>query len=166
MSIYKELSYDQDIDVVKGIRFCILSPEEILRMSVAEITKTDTYIGNEPVINGLYDPRMGVLDHNKICQTCEQKNTFCPGHFGHIKLVKPVFYIQFFDQVRKLLKCVCFRCSRILAVPESDEIKTIMSKKYSRQKRWELMYKLCGKSVRIATLSRRIKLAGSPLSKW
>ncbi len=165
MSIYKELSYDHDIDVVKGIRFCILSPEEILRMSVAEITKTDTYIGNEPVINGLYDPRMGVLDHNKICQTCEQKNTFCPGHFGHIKLVKPVFYIQFFDQVRKLLKCVCFRCSRILAVPESDEIKTIMSKKYSRQKRWELMYKLCGKKCPHCNAKQADKISREPIVK-
>ncbi len=145
MSIYKELSYERDIDVVKGIRFCILSPDEILRMSVAEITKTDTYIGSEPQINGLYDPRMGVLDHNKVCQTCEQKNTFCPGHFGYIRLVKPVFYIQFFDMIKKILKCVCFKCSRMLVDNESADIKTIMSKKYSRQKRWELMYKMCSK---------------------
>jgi len=146
MSIYKELSYNRDIDVVKGIRFCILSPDEITRMSVAEITKTDTYIANEPVINGLYDPRMGVLDHNKVCQTCQQKNTFCPGHFGHIKLVKPVFYFQFFDMVKKILKCVCFKCSHILVPVDSDEVKAVLNKKYSRQKRWEIMYKMCSKA--------------------
>jgi DNA-directed RNA polymerase II subunit RPB1 len=147
-SIYKELSYDQEISTIKGIRFTIMSPEEILRMSVAEVTRTDTYQVSEPVVNGLFDPRMGVLDHNKVCQTCEQKNTFCPGHFGHISLAKPVFYIQFFDTVKKILRCVCFRCSKLLVNPESDTIKAIMSKKLSRQKRWELIYKMCSKIKR------------------
>lgn len=148
MSIYKELSFDHDVDKIRGIRFCVLSPDEIRRMSVAEIFKTDTYVGNEPVVNGLFDPRMGVLDHNKVCQTCEEKNTFCPGHFGHIHLAKPVFYIQFFDIVKKLLKCVCFRCSKLLVNAESDQVKAILSKKYTRQKRWELLYKLCSKVKR------------------
>lgn len=148
MSIYKELSYDHEVQNIKGIRFCIMSPEEIQRMSVAEIFKTDTYVSTEPVVNGLFDPRMGVLDHNKVCLTCEQKNTFCPGHFGHINLAKPVFYIQFFDIVKKLLKCVCFRCSKLLINTESDQIKAILNRKYSRQKRWELLYKLCSKVKR------------------
>jgi len=148
MSIYKELSPSNEIDNIKGIRFCILSPDEIKRMSVAEVYKTDTYVSTEPVVNGLFDPRMGVLDHNKVCQTCEQKNTFCPGHFGHINLSKPVFYIQFFDIVKKLLKCVCFRCSKLLINPDSDQVKAILNRKYSRQKRWELLYKLCSKIKR------------------
>ena len=148
MSIYKELASINEIDNIKGIRFCILSPEEILKISVAEVYKTDTYVSTEPVINGLFDPRMGVLDHNKICQTCEQKNTFCPGHFGHINIAKPVFYIQFFDIVKKILKCVCFRCSKLLINPDSDIIKAIVGKKYSRQKRWELLYKICSKIKR------------------
>lgn len=145
MSIYKELSYTNPIDTVKGIRFCILGPDEIKRTSVAEITKTDTFVGTEPVLNGLFDPRMGVLDNNKICQTCQQRNTFCPGHFGHITLAKPVFYIQFFDMVKKVLKCVCWRCSKLLVDPEGEAVRGIMSKKFSRQKRWEQIYKLCSK---------------------
>ena len=44
-----------------GIQFSVLSPEEIKKSSVAEITSRDTYINNKPVINGLFDPRMGVL---------------------------------------------------------------------------------------------------------
>ena len=101
MSIYKELSYNQDVDTISGIQFSIMSAEEIKNRSVAEIVSTDTFAGNDPIIGGLFDPRMGVVDHNKICQTCEQKNTFCPGHFGHIVLAKPLFYIQFFDIVKK-----------------------------------------------------------------
>ena len=145
MSIYKELSYDHEIDPIKGIRFSVLSPEEIFQNSVAEIYKTDTYVGTEPVVNGLFDPRMGVLDHNKVCQTCEQKMVFCPGHFGHIDLAKPVFYIQFFDYVKKILKCVCFRCSKLLINPESPAVQACLNKKISRQKRWELLYKMSSK---------------------
>jgi DNA-directed RNA polymerase II subunit RPB1 len=147
-SIYQELSYTNQIDTIKGIRFCILSPDEIKRMSVVEVNNTETQNRGEPVPNGLYDTRMGVLDHNKICQTCQQKNTFCPGHFGHITLAKPVFYIQFFDIVKKLMKCVCFRCSKLLVDPDGEQVKAILNKKYSRQKRWELMYKLCSKVKR------------------
>jgi DNA-directed RNA polymerase beta' subunit len=146
MSIYKELSYENDISKIKGIRFCLMSPDEIEKNSVAEIYKTETYNNNEPVANGLFDSRMGVIDHNKYCQTCEEKNTFCPGHFGHINLVRPMFYIQFFDTVKKILKCVCFRCSSLLINKETDQINAILNKKFSRQKRWELIYKLTTKA--------------------
>ena len=54
---------------VIGIQFSLLSPEEIRKGSVAEITSRDTYINNKPVINGLFDPRMGVLEPGLICPT-------------------------------------------------------------------------------------------------
>lgn len=146
MSLYKELAYDHVVDTVKGIQFCVLGPDEILKRSVAEILTTDTYIGTEPVKNGLFDPRMGVIDNNKICGTCGQKNTFCPNHFGHIVLSRPVFYIQFMEYVRKVLRCVCFRCSKLVVDLESDEVKAILNKKHSRAKKFELMYKLCSKN--------------------
>lgn len=146
MSIYRELSYDHVVDTVKSIQFCVMSPDEILKRSVAEILTTDTYVGTEPVKNGLFDPRMGVIDNNKLCGTCGQKNTFCPNHFGHIVLAKPVFYIQFFEYVRKTLRCVCWRCSRLMLDMDSPEVLAITSKKHTRAKRFELMYKLCSKN--------------------
>jgi DNA-directed RNA polymerase II subunit RPB1 len=147
-SIYKELSFENESELIKGIQFTVMSAEEIRKISVAEIVSTDTFSGNDPVIGGLFDNRMGVIEHNKICKTCEQKNTFCPGHFGHIELAKPIFYIQFFDMVRKILKCVCWRCSKLLVDVSNDDVKSIVSKKISRQKRFELMYKLCSKIKR------------------
>ena len=106
MTIYKELSFENEVKNIEGIQFSIMSADDIKKMSVAEIVSTDTYSGNEPIIGGLFDSRMGVIENDKICKTCMQKNTFCPGHFGHIELAKPIFHMQFFDIVRKILKCV------------------------------------------------------------
>lgn len=146
MSIYKELSYEQNVDLITGIQFSVMSADEIRERSVAEILSTDTYAGNEPIHGGLFDPRMGVTDHSKICTTCEQKNTFCPGHFGHIELAKPLFYIHYFDTIKKLLKCVCFKCSKLLIDKDSPELKRILSKKISRQKKFDAIYKICSKN--------------------
>ena len=52
-----------------GIQFSILSPDEIRNNSVVEVTNRDTYINNKPVLGGLFDPRMGVLEPGIICPT-------------------------------------------------------------------------------------------------
>jgi DNA-directed RNA polymerase beta' subunit len=156
MSIYPELSYtDQKVDIqdVKGIQFSVLGPDEIIARSVVEVNRTDTYTGNEPVVGGLFDSRMGVLEHNKTCSTCEQKNIFCPGHFGHIVLAKPVFHAMFFDITRKILKCVCYRCSKILISPNTTHaelkqgIQKIMAMK-DNQAKWAAYFKLCSNKIK------------------
>lgn len=58
-----------NVSKIVGIQFSILSPEEILKGSVAEITSRDTYVNNKPVIGGLFDPRLGPLDPGMICPT-------------------------------------------------------------------------------------------------
>ena len=105
---------NSDIEPVVGIQFGIFSPEEIERRSVVEITNAGTYDGNEPRIGGLFDPRMGVLDNGKTCRSCGQTNHSCPGHFGHFKLARPVYFIQFFPMILNVLNCVCIRCSKLL----------------------------------------------------
>ena len=79
---------------ILGIQFSLLSPEEIENMSVAEITSRDTYINNKPVLNGLFDPRMGVQEPGFICPTDGNDYVKTPGYFGHINLARPVFYIH------------------------------------------------------------------------
>ena len=103
-----------DIESIVGIQFGIFSPDEIQRRSVVEITNSGTYDGNEPRIGGLFDPRMGVLDNGKTCRSCAQTNHSCPGHFGHLNLARPVYFIQFFPKILDVMKCICVRCSRIL----------------------------------------------------
>jgi DNA-directed RNA polymerase II subunit RPB1 len=106
------------VSKIIGIQFSILSPDEIRKASVAEITSKDAYINNKPVINGLFDPRMGVLEPNLICPTDGLDNMQTPGYFGHIELARPVFYIQFLSTIQKILRCVCFKCSKLLISKE------------------------------------------------
>jgi DNA-directed RNA polymerase II subunit RPB1 len=104
----------QNPSKIIGIQFSILSPEEIRNGSVAEITSRDTYINNKPVIGGLFDPRMGVLEPGIICPTDGLDYMNTPGYFGHIELARPVFYIQYLNTIIKILRCVCFKCSKLL----------------------------------------------------
>ena len=99
---------------ILGIKFGILSAEQIRGMSVAEITSRDTYINNKPVVGGIFDPRMGILDSGLLCPTDGHNNINCPGYFGHIELAKPVFYIQYLSSILKILKIICYKCSKLL----------------------------------------------------
>lgn len=85
-------------------------------MSVCEINSCMIYDKDTglPAEHGLNDPRMGVTTRGIICQTCFGDMKQCPGHFGHVKLTEPVYHIGFVTMVSKVLKCVCFNCSRIL----------------------------------------------------
>merc|ERR1712139_338312 len=97
-----------------GIQFSVLSPEEIKAGSVAEIVSRDTYINNKPVMGGLFDPRMGVLDPGLICPTDGLNYMQTPGYFGHIELARPVYYIQYLETIKKILRCICIKCSKLL----------------------------------------------------
>jgi len=85
-------------------------------MSVTEggIRYSETTEGGRPKIGGLMDPRQGVIDRISRCQTCAGNMTECPGHFGHIDLAKPVYNIGFMTKTIKILRCVCFFCSKLL----------------------------------------------------
>ncbi|KAG2176195.1 hypothetical protein INT43_005429 [Umbelopsis isabellina] len=106
---------------VDSVQFGILSPEEIKAMSVAKIEFPELYDEGtqKPRVGGLLDPRMGTIDRNYKCQTCGESMAECPGHFAHIELAKPVYHIGFLTKVKKILECVCFKCSK-LKVDESN----------------------------------------------
>ena len=121
---------------VIGIQFSILSPDEIRKGSVAQITTRDTYVNNKPVIGGLFDPRMGVLDPGLICPTDGLNYMQTPGYFGHIELARPVFYIQYLSTVLKILRCTCIKCSKLLI--DKTKSKHIMG--LSARERWEYVF--------------------------
>jgi DNA-directed RNA polymerase II subunit RPB1 len=128
------------VESIVGIQFGIFSPDEIIKRSVVEVISQNTYDGNEPKIGGLFDPRMGVLDNGKKCRSCGQTNHNCPGHFGHYRLARPVYFIQFLPIVLNVLRCVCIRCSKLLI--DKDSHPRIARKR--GEARWREVYTLCG----------------------
>ena len=147
MPLYKQLEYNSDVEKVIGVQFGIMSPDEIRKNSVVEVVTQETYSGNEAVIGGLFDPRMGVLDHGKICPTDGLDNKFCPGYFGHIELARPVFHIQYFGMVQKLMRCICFRCGKLLVDKYSNEVQEVLKKRKGKG-RWNEIFEMSQKIKR------------------
>jgi len=124
-----------------GIQFSMLSPEEIRRNSVVEIKTRDTYVNNKPLPEGLFDPRMGVLEPGFICPTDGLTYIDNPGYFGHIELARPVLFIQHIKDIMKITKCVCFKCSKLLI--NKNQHKHILD--YPLEKRWSYVSPIASK---------------------
>jgi len=105
---------------IRGIKFGLLSPDMIRKISVLEIKTEDLYDRDGlPVKDGLMDRRMGTLEPNQRCQTCGGLWNQCPGHFGHIELAKPVFHVGHMKKIVEVLKAVCHQCHRLM-LPEEE----------------------------------------------
>eukprot|EP01036_Dinobryon_divergens_P026814 gene26814-35504_t len=122
------------IRAVDRVQFGIFSPDVIRKGSVTQkiklsndeevragITKIELRKNGLPVYGSVTDPRMGTNDFQIRCKTCDctyagsaSKMDDCPGHFGHIELFRPVYHCGFIDEVVRILRCVCFQCSRLL----------------------------------------------------
>jgi len=66
--------------------------------------------------NGLLDLRLGSVERKRRCRTCGLfgGKAGCPGHFGHIDLAMPVFFVMYLTSCKNLLNSVCYYCSRLL----------------------------------------------------
>jgi len=131
---------------IKRVQFGILSPQEAKRMSVTEegIKYPEVTENGKPKLGGLMDPRQGVIDRLSRCQTCTGNITECPGHFGHIELAKPVFHCGFLNRTVKILRCVCFYCSKLLVSLSNPKMKeAIQDSRGNPRRRMALIYDLC-----------------------
>jgi DNA-directed RNA polymerase II subunit RPB1 len=133
-----------NISKVVGIQFSMLSPDEIRKGSVAKITSKDTYINGKPVIGGLFDPRMGVLEPGLICPTDGLDYMQTPGYSGHIELARPVFYVQHLSTIQKIMRCVCFKCGKLLVSKEKYK----QALKLQGDARWKYVFSLASKLKR------------------
>lgn len=130
------INSNKHVSKIIGIQLGTMSAEEIIKGSVVEVTKKDTFNSNKPVTNGLFDPRMGVLDSGLLCPTDGNNYMVSPGYHGHIHLAKPVFKVHEITTIIKILKCTCFKCNKLL----------ISKKKYNylldlpAEARWKEVY--------------------------
>ena len=144
MTSYK---FDEDINHIKQIQFSVFSNDIITDYSsvnkdVNGINLPESYENSEPKRGGLVDTRLGITDYNLLCAYCGLGAKDCPGHFGHTKLVSPVFHFGFFSTVKSILNCICLKSSRLLAHKFPDELNKIV-RSYKGKRRFNEVKKLC-----------------------
>lgn len=127
-----EFDYNENNGQVKKVVFAILSPERIKEKSVCEIYKNITSTNNQE--GTLKDPRLGPIERGLICPTCQSSFMDCVGHFGHIVLAKPVYHVQYYPTIIKLLRCFCNRCSSILVNKFNPDIRAELTSKTGRNR--------------------------------
>ena len=115
---------------IQSIQFGISSPEEIIRHSVCHV--------DSPKLNGpgtVYDERMGSMEQDEKCVSCELTAKECPGHFGHIELNTFILHPMYMRYITNFLKCVCVRCFRVVLT--EDHINLDGLKRSSGETRFE-----------------------------
>jgi DNA-directed RNA polymerase II subunit RPB1 len=95
------------------------------------------------------DPRMGSIERTYACPTDGLSFIETPGFFGSIELAKPVFFVQHLKEIQNVLKCVCFKCSK-LRLDKRDH-KHILE--WSPEDRWSYVLPLAAKVNRCSTAS-------------
>lgn len=101
------------VSQISRVVWGILTADEIIKMSVCEVTRPSQRNSLGGDLTGTpYDRRMGVLESGYNCETCGQDNKSCQGHFGHINLPIPVYNLIYIDYILKILQCVCPLCAR------------------------------------------------------
>jgi DNA-directed RNA polymerase subunit A' len=109
---------------VGKVKFGLLSPKEIRKMSVTKIITADTYDKDGfPIDMGLMEQRLGVIDPGLRCKTCGGRPGECPGHFGHIELAAPIIHVGYAKTILKILQSICRNreCCRLLLKKEERE---------------------------------------------
>ena len=118
---------------IKAIKFSLLSPEVIRKMSAAQIITSDTYDEDGlPIEGGLMDRRLGTIEPGRACRTCGNFVGKCPGHFGHIELTRPVIHVGFTKVIYNLLKVICRECSSLLINPKDRDRYLKLLAKYEK----------------------------------
>jgi DNA-directed RNA polymerase II subunit RPB1 len=130
-------SYDNSIKQIDRIDFDILPNHEIKERSAlgrdtAGIEVPDLHVDGEPKKGGLIDLRLGTTDNDNDCMTCQFNATYCPGHSGHMDLAEPVYNIGYLDHIKKILDCICLKCSKLLLYKNEDEIEEILKTKVGK----------------------------------
>lgn len=103
------------IFTIDTLKFRFNGNEENTRNGIVKIINHSLFEpdGN-PTKNGLYDSRMGTIEHNNICPICLNGKKKCLGHRGRYELDAHVIQPLAIFHIKKLLKIFCFNCGNIM----------------------------------------------------
>ena len=100
---------------IVSLTYGIIDRQTIDRTAACEITNINK--SKDPT-NTTNDPRLGTIENNILCATCEKTNEECPGHLGVIKLPVNIIHPFFRLIVMKVLQSVCHVCKSLLMTEE------------------------------------------------
>ncbi|HTY43814.1 MAG TPA: DNA-directed RNA polymerase subunit A' [Patescibacteria group bacterium] len=107
---------------VESVKFTLLSPEQIKRISVAKIVTPELYnIDGYPVDGGLMDLRLGAIDPGVRCRTCGGRLKECLGHPGSIDLARPIIHLKYVALIELGLRCFCHECGKLMVADKDLE---------------------------------------------
>lgn len=92
--------------IIQGVDFDVWSADDIRRISVVEVIRSECEEGGRPVEGGPVDPKFGCLGEGH-CPTCGFNRHKCPGHFGHYTLPCPLYHESYVSTTLKYLRCIC-----------------------------------------------------------
>jgi len=99
---------------IQTVRFSLLSPKQIKKLSVAKIVTPELYnIDGYPVDGGLMDLRLGAIDPGVRCRTCGGRIKECLGHPGSIDLARPIMHLKYIPLIELGLRCFCNECGKL-----------------------------------------------------
>jgi len=132
-------TYDEKNQEIESIEFNILGNDEVKNMTSLDkntigIDIPDLYDNMEPKGGGLIDPRLGVTDSYIDCAACGLNSLYCPGHFGHIDLSEAVFHMGYINMVKKILSCICLRCSKLLVYKNEADLTEMLKHKHGKHR--------------------------------
>ncbi len=109
---------------ISSLRFNLLSPSEIKKLSSVKIVTPELYdIDGFPVDGGLMDLRLGAIDPGVRCRTCGKRVKECPGHPGSIELARPILHIKYISLIELCLRSFCPHCGKLTIA--DDKLKTL-----------------------------------------
>ncbi len=114
---------------VNALRFSLLSPENIKKLSAAKVVTPELYdVDGYPVDGGVMDLRLGAIDPGVRCRTCGGGLKECLGHPGSIELARPVIHVKYIQIIELFLKAFCKQCSKLLLSYEDASKYTLVQR--------------------------------------
>lgn len=109
---------DKKVSRITSLQFGLLSPEEIRKESVTEITKYQSFKADgTPIKEGLFDSRMSPSEKDERCETDNLEYDITPGYFGRIELVLPVYHHFHMNTIQQVLSVICIECGSLINPP-------------------------------------------------
>lgn len=107
---------------VQYVVFGLNGDDENKKASHAEVTSYELFTAEgPPVVGGVYDARLGSMDHNTLCPTCAQGKKQCHGHRGHHTMRMGMLQPVGISEIRRWLKVICLGCGALMVEPERFE---------------------------------------------